>query len=78
MARSLGALIRERRKELGLSQVELAERLVHVPGMAQNHLSLFEADRRPLNVCQLGALVEVLELDPEATRDALLVAAAEG
>ncbi len=71
MARSLGTLIRERRNDLGLSQVELADRLVHVPGMRQNHLSLLEHDRRPPTVAQLAALVEVLGLGLEETREAL-------
>jgi transcriptional regulator with XRE-family HTH domain len=72
MARSLGDLLRERRNDAGLTQAELADRLVHVPGMAQGHLSLMEKDKRPPTVRQLAALVEVLDLDGEELREVLV------
>jgi transcriptional regulator with XRE-family HTH domain len=57
----LGAMLRERRKALGLSQDKLAGRL----GIAQSHLSGIELGA----VSDLGAalivrLAEVLDLDP--------------
>lgn len=68
---SFGELLRDRRRELELSQVEVAERLVHIPGCSQSHISQYERGRRAPSVEQLGGLADVLDLDEEAIATAV-------
>ncbi|MCB1741610.1 MAG: DUF2083 domain-containing protein [Gammaproteobacteria bacterium] len=54
-----GARIKERRKSLGLTQVELARRV----GISAPYLNLIEADKRPLRDERLRALADALDTD---------------
>ena len=54
--RDVGALIRERRLAMGLSQRELAERL----GVRQNQVSRIETGERPITIRTARGLADVL------------------
>jgi HTH-type transcriptional regulator / antitoxin HipB len=55
----IGAILAARRKQLGLSQAELAARV----GLSQNRLSVLEKTSATLNARQLLALLNALGLD---------------
>jgi HTH-type transcriptional regulator / antitoxin HipB len=57
-APQLGALVRERRRELALSQAELARRL----GVSQSRVSVLESHPDRLTVEQLLSLASALQL----------------
>ncbi len=72
-ARRLGAKVRSMRRQKGLSQAALAERL----GVSASYLNLIENNRRPLPAPLLIKLAQLFELDLHAfatDEDARLVA----
>jgi transcriptional regulator with XRE-family HTH domain len=77
MPSTLGAFIRHRREQLGLSQLELAERAGH--GTKQEHVSRLERGRVTLpRWPRLLALADALEVTPgELLLQAGLVTAAD-
>lgn len=62
MQRALaGYRIRERRREMGLKQIELAERI----GVSASYLNLLERNKRRISPSMLAALGRALDLTPE-------------
>jgi len=59
--RSLGAVLRQRRRSLGLTQVELSKRLKVKP----SYVGFLESDRRRPSLPLLSRLANTLELKPE-------------
>lgn len=55
----IGAILAARRKQLGLSQAEVAARV----GLSQNRLSVLEKNAATLNARQMVALLNALGLD---------------
>jgi HTH-type transcriptional regulator/antitoxin HipB len=55
----LGAIVAARRKQLGLSQAQVAARV----GLSQNRLSVLEKNSAALTAKQMLALLNVLGLD---------------
>lgn len=55
----IGAILASRRKQLGLSQADVAARV----GLSQNRLSVLEKDAAALTARQLIALLNALGLD---------------
>jgi HTH-type transcriptional regulator/antitoxin HipB len=55
----IGAILASRRKQLGLSQAELAARV----GLSQNRLSVLEKNSSTLTARQMVALLNALGLD---------------
>jgi HTH-type transcriptional regulator/antitoxin HipB len=58
-ATQIGAILAARRKQLGLSQAQVATRV----GLSQNRLSVLEKNSSALTARQLLALLNVLGLD---------------
>ena len=62
MARLLiGYRIRERRRQLGLTQAGVAQRV----GISPSYLNLIEANKRAIAGATLRRITEILALDPE-------------
>lgn len=55
----IGAILASRRKQLGLSQAQVAARV----GLSQNRLSVLEKNSATMNARQLLALLNALGLD---------------
>ena len=55
----IGAILASRRKQLGLSQADVAARV----GLSQNRLSVLEKDAATLTARQMVALLNALGLD---------------
>jgi HTH-type transcriptional regulator/antitoxin HipB len=55
----IGAILASRRKQLGLSQADVASRV----GLSQNRLSVLEKDASTLTARQMVALLNALGLD---------------
>ena len=58
-ATQIGAILAARRKQLGLSQAQVASRI----GLSQNRLSVLEKNSATLTARQMLALLNLLELD---------------
>lgn len=58
-ATQIGAILAARRKQLGLSQAQVATRV----GLSQNRLSVLEKNSSTLNARQMLALLNLLGLD---------------
>ena len=59
----IGAILAARRKQLGLSQVQVATRV----GLSQNRLSVLEKNSSTLTAKQMLALLNLLGLDLSVT-----------